>query len=135
MLSSPKDTKIAPGLVILGLLLLASIYFEQYSKRLSKRPGGFWGPGKFLSINQTLYVLLYSLLFFGTVVPEIAGICVVSIIPFSGGAWIAGVYAASFFKTNTAYLPAAWFAVFLQAYLLATIAKIASRNGKSKTEQ
>ncbi|MDE2311010.1 MAG: hypothetical protein KGL01_09315 [Betaproteobacteria bacterium] len=75
----------------------------------------------FLSKKDTLVVFLYSLIFLGTAIPQIAVVSALAILPFSGLAWMSGVYAVSLFKTNAAYLPAAWFAVFLQVYLVALI--------------
>ncbi|MDP3512769.1 MAG: hypothetical protein Q8S20_08465, partial [Sulfuritalea sp.] len=77
----------------------------------------------FLSKKHTLWVFLYSLLFLGTAIPYISLLCILAVVPFTGGAWIAGMAAVSLFKTNVMYLPAAWLAVFLQAYIVAAIAK------------
>ena len=77
----------------------------------------------FLSKKSTLRVFLYSLLFLGTAIPYISLLCILAVAPFTGGAWIAGMAAVSLFKTNAAYLPAAWFAVFLQAYIVALIVR------------
>ena len=75
----------------------------------------------FLSKKQTLWVFLYSLLFLGVSIPYISFPCLLAVIPFTGGAWIGGMAAVSMFKTNYAYLPAAWLAVFVQAYFVASV--------------
>lgn len=75
----------------------------------------------FLSKKNTLWIFLYSLAFLGTTIKYISVLSIFLVLPFTGGAWIAGVAAASLFKTNYAYLPAAWFAVFMQAYVAATL--------------
>lgn len=63
-------------------------------------------------------MFLYSLLFFGVGSPYIAFICLLATIPFTGVAWILGAAAVSVFKNNAAYQPAAWLAVFLEAYIV-----------------
>jgi hypothetical protein len=83
-----------------------------------------------LSKKDTFWVFLYSLIFLGTTIPQIAVLCIFAVLPFTGGAWMAGVAAVSVLKTNTAYLPAAWFAVFLQAYLVASLTKLFKRRQK-----
>jgi hypothetical protein len=83
-----------------------------------------------LSKKETFWVFVYSLIFLGTTIPPIAVLCIFAVLPFTGGAWMSGVAAVSFFKTNTAYLPAAWLAVFLQAYFVASLTQLFKRRRK-----
>ena len=84
----------------------------------------------FLSKKDATVVFVYSLIFLGTAIPKIAGVCVLAILPFSGLAWMSGMAAVSLFNANVAYLPAAWLAVFIQVYLVALI--IRSRKNRLK---
>jgi hypothetical protein len=86
----------------------------------------------FLSKKDSLLVFAYSLLFIGTVVPHIGVGCILAVLPFTGGAWIGGIAAVSLFKTNAAYLPAAWFAVFAQAYVVVAVFKACRRRSRNK---
>ncbi len=88
-----------------------------------------------LSKKQTLWVFLYSLLFLGVSVPYISVLCLLAVIPFTGGAWIGGMAAVSMFKTNYAYLPAAWFAVFVQAYVAASVIAVFRKSKEPKTPE
>lgn len=85
-----------------------------------------------LSKKHALWVFLYSLVFLGTTIPNIALICIVAVIPFTGGAWIGGMAAVSYFETDAAYLPAAWLAVFTQAYFVFLVAKLFKTLKKGK---